>query len=124
MNVDLIKSAISTDLKHMESMALNMESLGRNRERYVHHGIKTVHPLKSVQWQVLASRKISCGRPHEVITCLLFPGRMCQKVTKVPEDRGLQRQSHISPRDVSGRGLSSRHTLTAGRWGPAVHLCL
>ena len=53
-----------------------------------------------VQWQVLVSRRIRCGRPHEVITCLLFLGEMCRKVTEVVEDRGLQRQSHVAPRDV------------------------
>ena len=88
-------------------------------------GVQQLHPLKSVQWRVLVSRQISCGRPHEVVTCLLFPGQMCQEVSKVVEDRGLQRQSRIAPRDgIPGRGLSSRHTLTAGGWGPTVHLCL
>ena len=35
-------SAISTNPKHMESMALNMESLGRIKVRCVHRGIRTV----------------------------------------------------------------------------------
>ena len=33
-------SAISTNCKHMESMVLNITSLGRNKVRYVHRGIK------------------------------------------------------------------------------------
>ena len=63
-----------------------------------------LHPLKSVQWQVLVSRQISGNRPHEVITCRLFLGRMCQHVTKVVEAQRPYAQLHI----VKERGFQSR----------------
>ena len=101
------------------------EKQGAVRPLWDHDGVQQLHPLKSVQWQVLVSRHIRCGRAHEVITCLLFPSRMCQNVAEVVEDGGLQRQSRIAPCDgVPGRGLSSRHNLTAGGRGATVHLCL
>ena len=43
VNVHLIEfHALRHKRKHMESMVLNTESLGRNKVRYVHRGIRTV----------------------------------------------------------------------------------